>query len=486
VRIVGRVLDGAREPVRAAHVRLHMISDVEAPLEISFDKPETKLALAHAPVFEREDAYRAVFERRTLGRLAQGETDKDGRFAIDVPAASFPEKFRLSAVANTDDSLSGPGAWLDRTHVHDGSIDAGDLVLRALHRVTVSVRAFGQPVDAATVKLGFGLESGSSQEQWETTVGGVARFDTLRSDHVHVTVEREGFATEFRDVATSAAEARVEVDLETEATVSGQVRDAQGQPVPGARVRARETATHLARFQLPNYVDAHPNFHFELAGNFDADENGRYSIHGLAAGRSYTLEASKWDQPLVPATLEVVPPNERADLVLAASCRIDVEVELVAKPKQPNGKTYVSLEGDGATWTTMGKEVDATHWKFEKVAAGVVRVAVAHKGLAVTFSEPVTLAPGESAKVRLEVGLGRAVSGRVLDPSGSPLAKVAVIGPVGARFTVTRADGRFEIDDLPLGACEIQVEAQKVVVPAGVSSIPDVVHEPLKDEAQDR
>jgi protocatechuate 3,4-dioxygenase beta subunit len=312
---------------------------------------------------------------------------------------------------------------------------------------------------------------------------------------VLVTVERDGFATEFRDVATSGEETRVEIDLEREASVTGQVRDSRGRPLPGAIVCARESASRHMRWEMLAAVsgvgfDVRPNFHFELAGSFVCDESGRYSIRRLAAGRRYTLEATKWDEALLPATLEVVPPTSNADFVLAPSSRLDVEVELKATPKRPyGGRPYVYLEARDASgsWkqASIADAVDATHFRFGRVAPGLVRVGVASPGLALTRSEPFTIAASESAHVRVEVGLGRAVSGRIVDPTGAPLAHMVVIlyaGNATARFTVTRADGRFEIEDLPLGAAEIAVGLQRIAVPAGVSSIPDVVHAPSDDD----
>jgi hypothetical protein len=481
-----------------------MISDVEpnrphgSESEIESEKLETRLGLARAEASEREDAARALSERRTLVRLGEGETGPDGRFALEVPASRLPERYRLSVVAQAGDSaLSAPGPWLDQGRLHDGALDAGDLLLRAIHRVSVAVRASGQPVDGALVTLGFGFESNFWQKQSGETRGGVARFDTLRSDHVHVTVERDGFATEFRDVATSGEEARVEIDLEPEASVTGQVRDSRGRPLPGAIVRARESARRRMRWDLSilgggTFVDLRPDFHFELAESFVCDESGRYSIRGLAAGRRYSLEASKWDEAVIDATLEVVPPATNVDFVLGASSRLDVEVELKATPKRfaaSSAPPHVWLEARDASgsWkqASIATAVDATHFRFDRVAPGLVRVGVAKIGLALTHSEPLTIVAGESARVRVEVGLGRAVSGRIVDPTGAPLAKVVVVlhaGRATARIAVTRADGRFEIEDLPLGDGEIAVGLQRIAVPAGVSSIPDIVHAPSDDD----
>ncbi len=95
----------------------------------------------------------------------------------------------------------------------------------------------------------------------------------------------------------------------------------------------------------------------------------------------------------------------------------------------------------------------AGHFRANPVTPGRVRAIVRHPGYVEGTSEPVDLAPGGEARVKVVLRTGASLSGRVLDEGGRPVAgarvEVAALHGSLVRATMTADDGTFAFAAVP-------------------------------------
>ncbi len=151
----------------------------------------------------------------------------------------------------------------------------------------------GEPIGGAGVHLyPLGRRGGTvARAQTATSqTDGIFRFESVPQGNYFLSAEASGFVTargrwraERLSVDSGQQVTGVVVQLNPQGTIQGKVLDENGQPVPGARVRAYSTYAMRGRLQLRRGVSATAN----AAGEYSLQElnPGRYYLSAEPAGR---------------------------------------------------------------------------------------------------------------------------------------------------------------------------------------------------------
>jgi protocatechuate 3,4-dioxygenase beta subunit len=379
-----------------------------------------------------------------------------GAFSAEVEPGPHPVQARRGEEAG---ALEAPvtvaaGATVKGLRVRLGAGGVLEGVVRA--------RGDGRPVAGAAVEAGpfqaqpFAARGTSARTV--TDASGAFRLAGLAPDGYDVTVSAAGFSRAVRRGVTVAGGERfpLEVLLEGVGAVAGEVRDGQGRPVAGARVRGGSRwGGGLGSAPAEALTDA----------------SGVYRLEGLDAGRVLVTARREGDALGSSARVEVREGEvARADLTLAETG----VVEGVVRPSRgalPEGGLVVR-----AFPQRGGVLGPADMASAETDAAGAFRLVLPAGTYGLRPFPLVGRGPSfgtRAAEVAVEAGGtvraelaweeaeadGRTLRVRVLEPDGSPSPGAAVdvrAGEGGRRFAmVTPADeeGRAEVTG-PEGAAE--------------------------------
>jgi 5-hydroxyisourate hydrolase-like protein (transthyretin family) len=284
-----------------------------------------------------------------------------------------------------------------------------------------------------------------------------------------VSVTREGYAP--KNVPSLPVKGPEEtrwppIALAPGTAVAGQVKNAQGQPIPGAQVLA--IGESLARPK-----------------DSVTDGDGRFRIAGLAAERALILSISA--DGFASVQRSVTPPAEEIAVVLKSTGTVRGRVE-DASTHNPVTDFTVSRQAGGGGFgggfqvqvrngqigngTRSFQSTDGT-FELTDVPPGKWTIQAAASGYRPANVSAVEVGEGEVHEgVVLSLKAGGTLTGRVLDPSsGSGIANASVSwrsqGSVGGgggggnptalfggasnNITSTDADGKFSFDGLPEG-----------------------------------
>lgn len=245
--------------------------------------------------------------------------------------------------------------------------------------------------------------------------------------------------------------------------VSGRVEDPEGRPVAGAEILLRAPVASLA--------EVHPAT--------TSDLEGRFRLRALPPD----------GLPDVSARAPGFAPTPR--LILVSSEGADTEVvlrfpgpggELVARVTGPDGAPLAGarvLFGDEREFSqfTTPEGFQAWRWSTRTTATddegrfamaglptGRRALQVRAAGCAPWRGEAEVFA-GRTATVDVRLDSAARLSGRVVDGDGEPVAGVEVTAAGGHAFAGawahTDADGRFAMEDLPVGPFEIVAEGEE-------------------------
>ena len=188
-----------------------------------------------------------------------------------------------------------------------------------------------------------------------------------------------------------------------------------------------------------------------------ADEDGTFSFDKLVA-RTYQLTASATDLVGGPVFYKL---RDGADpVVIHMSAGATVDVTVVDDQQAPvKGAVVTLMDGSerGAETTALGKAT------LGPVQPGWIAVAASAPGFARGGGLTTIGSAGARATITIAMKKGVAVSGRVVDEKGAPIAKVRVIaqgapGWGGGRepdAETTNAKGEFAFAALPAGATKL-------------------------------
>ncbi|HEX5759169.1 MAG TPA: carboxypeptidase-like regulatory domain-containing protein, partial [Thermoanaerobaculia bacterium] len=413
VRIGGRVVDPAREPIAGARVIL------------SADRRRG-----------------GAMSMRTAGRAT---SDDEGRFLFEEVE---PGTLRVmaSAEGRQPAELAGVQALPGR--------DVADLELMLAPGASVSGRvldAEGRPAAGVTVQPVEDVRPGTSQVYRGTTADGDGWYvlDGLATGPRSIAAEDEQGQRAVGELDVRPGDNRLDLRLAGGSEVAGRVVDADGTPVPGAAVELLPAGREWTRLQATTGADG--------AFRFEGIEPGEYRARASKGGYA-TVDS----EPLRIASA----PVGGLELRLAAGGAIvgrvlglepealaHVEVGAFRREAMERRSTRVDFEG---------------RFRLAAVAPGEWRVSAEVPGTGRRAEGRVTLPPGASeVTLDLDFTSGFTLSGRVV--RGDAPAPGAVVTAEGSDVAdggeaQTDRDGLFRITGLDAGSYEVAAQAGTAVV----------------------
>ncbi|MCX6350109.1 MAG: carboxypeptidase regulatory-like domain-containing protein [Candidatus Aureabacteria bacterium] len=282
-------------------------------------------------------------------------------------------------------------------------------------------------------------------------VRGFCRFEHLLPQAYAITAGKKGFAEYKEKVKLTPGETdrRIKVVLEKGRTVTVSVRNAAGDPVPGAKVRIAPETEGRFIFSLRSGEES------------ETDAAGVCSMDNLPLG---ALQVSVSAEGYVSARPTKVAPDQVAvEIVLMAGGTIAGRVVAAdGKPvKAMNARAQRRMRDpfdfnfDSLSSETV--DLGAGRFKITGLKADTYSLTIDAPGMARKQIPDVEVTTGETTDIG-EIKLEReaVITGRVVTGSGetAPGSRVSVKGGRDSRFrsaAASKDSGRFELKSLPAG-----------------------------------
>lgn len=239
--------------------------------------------------------------------------------------------------------------------------------------------------------------------------------------------------------------------------VEGYVVDPRGRPVEGAEVSAADGSQPVAMMRFGRRPDDAPGAAASISG-----ADGYFRIEDRRAGETVNLDARRDGYTAASAPGVRVPPGEPVRIVMQPASA--VEGRVVDDDGKPVGGARIVLfpsERRGGFQMREGNSDDSGLFRVEDVPPGALQARASAPGFQTASLANLEVRAGQDLKgVEIVLAEGAAVEGRVLSPSGRPVAGAIVAVQEGDRdfFSVpssaasTDGDGRYRLDGVAPGA----------------------------------
>ncbi|HQZ15547.1 MAG TPA: carboxypeptidase-like regulatory domain-containing protein [Vicinamibacteria bacterium] len=333
--------------------------------------------------------------------LASASASADGRFKLVVPVTAPPFVVRVTFGGLAARTFDGVFERNDTEDIGEISLSRGDTVAGRV------VGPDGKPVTGALVRIGRDGEP--------TTTGkdGLFRFDDVsgRSGQAFITgsgatlsVNAAGFETQAAAARFSGAPATVRLKAAT-ARLSGVLRDAAGKPAIDAVARvAADSVTRWVR----------------------TDASGRFEIPGPPAKQG-RLEALGRDG----SSLEITVPAgaARNTFTLARAAAIEGRVTQIDNGRLVPG---VKVTARASGHTVVARTGVDGRYRIAGLPQGAYRLTFDEKRFVLVDRREVEVAAGETKALGIALTPAVALTGRVSDEKGQPVAGAKGTLSVGA------------------------------------------------------
>ncbi len=341
--------------------------------------------------------------------LSRALPSKDGLMAVD---ALYPGKLLVSAVAGSLSS-SPQAVSLDALVTKVTlNLEPGGL----LH-VTVNDEA-GEPVPDPSLEVL--TASGEQVLTRKLKTGEAPTLGPLGTGDYVVRATALGFQPGSVPLALKAQDNAVEVTLTRGFVIAGRVIDEYGRPAPGVSVLISP-----------------------LGDTVIADADGRFSSNVPSAGL-YTLQAhhSDWGG----GELKVTAPKTDVELQLEPKAAAEIVVTVDGRRVEGANAVLIYPEGNFRSDRPSGADGIVL---MRGLPPGPYTLVVLHSEYLPSERQDVTLEDGVTKKLSAELKSGAAVTGRVVDTLGAPVAGVSVsLVPRAAEPQVTDGNGAFTLKPL--------------------------------------
>ena len=330
--------------------------------------------------------------------VATTSTKADGTFSLVLGPEAPSVALRIDGPGLVPLRISG---------VFDDGTGASLGDVRATEAASLSGRvadARGAPLANATVTLEpglppFGDEVAADAARTRTAADGTFRFERASSTGNRLRVFAAGYASASQSGVRAGVLARP-LTLGPETILMGRVQQLDGRtPAAGALVRFEGGA-------VTPWVEAGPDGTFRLAGVPTGP--GRVVADGGALGHA--------EQVLHPGAA----PAPGLALILARPAVLAGRI-VDASSGQPVPRARVVAHGDSALVLAGSSGLDG-RYRLEGLAPGRYRVKVDEPGHVPYERDDVRVDAGATVRLDLPLTLGAALSGRVVDARGAPVA----------------------------------------------------------------
>lgn len=386
-----------------------------------------------------------------LGNVLRVASAADGRFRLsDMPPGDHVLAVQAEGFAPKRVDLMVPAAPTEPVDLGAIEMDRG---LTIQGRVVDKDR---HPVSGARLVAWLETSNTEATPEAGSEADGGFVLAGLEPGAYSVGVTADGYGGQIRPVEAGAD--KVLFMLQPAGTITGQVVDERGSPVPAFRVAAQ-----LQPDKMGTAV-------YGSGGKSVESDDGRFALEDVAEG-TYRVEASA----------ETKRPGLVKDVVVRRGATTDagrIRLEaggtirgvVVDTRGAPIASATVSASDGGRRRPAQGDASTGMDGSFEIEGApvGTVEVTASHPDYATSKSEPVTVDPAQGpATVRVVLSDGGRVAGHARRRDGS--------GVPGARFQVGRieqgwrqnrslmeapvspGDGSFAVEHVPAGLNRVQL-----------------------------
>lgn len=355
----------------------------------------------------------------------------------------------------------------------------------------------GDPIAGATVsigRLGIPFMLGQGPREVETSKDGSFRLIGVPAGEVILDAEASGWTDGKSESLTIADQESLEgigLTLGRGASIAGSVRFADGRPAKNARIVARGEAQARGPWSRERQV-----------GEGNSDAEGRFEITGLPEGRC-DLVARLGREPAQDrgfrslqdadetgeSEADESPPLTEGFYAAAPEVEMGSQnVELVLEPLTTlTGRvvdetgaaitafqiTASPADNGGAPWATQGRiresfeEREDGSFELWGVFDGEWTLQASAEGYSAQDEAEAQLSSPQTEAVELTLSRAATLAGRVVDPLGTPV-RAQVIASAGRTAgwwqgggdrTNSKADGSFELKNVPVGTLEVRAES---------------------------
>lgn len=308
--------------------------------------------------------------------------------------------------------------------------------------IQVAVKSKGAPVRGATVSF-----QGARTFELTTGADGRCPVAQVEAGPWRISAQSPGVSSKIETVTVETGKlATVDLDLSAGVRIEGTVRDAAGNPVPGARIQ----------MELPD-----PAFATRTDGT------GRYSIPNVPPGVHTLTASSERLRPQIVANLDLSTPGRTVTQDFTLSFGAVVAGRVVDDTGAPIGRAMITVSNEVARVVRSDED---GNFRAEGLGEGPITVSVTARGFAPGSEAPV--APGRT-DVTVKLVRGAVLQGRV-DGTPTPFTvHVSIYDAASTKWHVkdsqafsAQSNGVFQIRDLPPGRYEVVVESAGGRTPA--------------------
>ncbi len=449
VSLTGSVVDAERRPVPGAEVTLRLADD----------DPDGR--------FTWSAAHRRLVSDE-LGRFVAVGIPADIRITADVRAAGRLDPPRVEfTIGSTDETLPP-------------LVMASPRFIRGFVRDAVT----SLPIPGAEVEAHVTTRAFQTARTGTDGSFALVGFDSPAT----VTAAARDHVPAVFDGVVADSLPPLAVLLAPGLTIAGTVIDASKAPVPGACVRIIRMAAPPGERETQAMIDA-----LRMRGIpvTCADPTGRFRFTGLPRG-NYGLVASLADNLRSPQGERVPTVELRSDIEGLELCVTSNSTLAGTVTDATTGApiTRFTVKCEHRSGWSEGPRESSNGRFLEFVRPDVDHaVTVMAPGFAPQRQDGLRVAEGEVRTVQFPMRRECAIDGRLVDPSGAPIAGARIVlDREGASTTdedasVTNAEGRFRISQLPTGAVRLLAAARFDLVSGGSIRRPLALTPPSVDLA---
>lgn len=416
------------------------------------------------------------------GAGLEGFSDAEGHFELaGIAPGRFDLEIRRAGYARGKQAAIEVGESPE-------PVDLGEIVLEPGERVEgIVLGRDGQPLEGVEIRVeesgpamvfmmvGPGPSTEPEADATSDPGGWFVIEDLTGGARYNLALSRTGYVQKSVSAVEAPSAEPIEVAMDPASKVSGQVLDAEGEPVAGAQVSlSREQRVEMGGNVMMTLSMEGADADAEGRFLFEDQEPGRISLGAVSSG----YQEAKLDHLEIPEGEDL----EGIEIPLAAGAIVEGRV------LAPDGRPAIGAEVREVTESPEmirmgGQGTDgAGYYRLEGLAPGKISV----EALDEDYPRVVKDLEAREGINRLDLQFegGHEVEGRVSSTAGEPVAQAVVRLLTAGRYwggpeTTTGNDGRFVIQGVQDGQYRLRAEGEGYAPSAGDERV-EVAGEPVR------